>query len=444
MCFASICVILIKNMTEFTAQAVAIQIYEILEVQKMSLNKSSKIRALAGAAALSLAIALTPAAALTSLAATGTVTASNVNVRSDASTSSSVVGTANSGQTLQVGDSKVDSSGATWYQVTLASGNTGYIRSDLISVTEDEPAQADPVQPVTPADTASEAPVDTGSDTSATTGDTGGYQIVYAPDDTGEMTFYLYNNTAGERMKLSDIEALQTRATNAEKEAKAVKNRYRTIFIVLIVLLVAALAAAILLFLRLRDALTNGRRERDLTQERKNARRTGSNADDISALRRRESAGSASASRAASRDRSEAYASASRTRAERDGEAGEMTRRTASAARPASGAARPASQEGYASRPRTGAERPVREASDERRTASAETRRVSTDAARPVRRAAEPVREGAPRTAERPVRESRPASSEERAPQQAARRTRNFAGDQEFDYDFINLDDDKK
>lgn len=101
--------------------------------------RRSRIRTIAAAAALSVVIGL--AAPITGLAATGTVTATNVNVRSDATTQSSVVGSATSGETLQVGESKQDSTGATWYQVTLANGNHGYIRSDFITVTEDAPAE---------------------------------------------------------------------------------------------------------------------------------------------------------------------------------------------------------------------------------------------------------------------------------------------------------------
>ncbi|MBR6390900.1 MAG: SH3 domain-containing protein, partial [Lachnospiraceae bacterium] len=67
---------------------------------------------------------------------TGTVTVDNAKVRSDASTDSSTVGTLANGTSITVNGEKTDSSGNVWYQVTLSDGKTGYVRSDLMSVTE--------------------------------------------------------------------------------------------------------------------------------------------------------------------------------------------------------------------------------------------------------------------------------------------------------------------
>ncbi|MBO4898666.1 MAG: SH3 domain-containing protein, partial [Lachnospiraceae bacterium] len=67
---------------------------------------------------------------------TGTVTVDNAKVRSDASTDSSVVSTLANGTTISVNGEKTDSSGNVWYQVTLSDGKTGYVRSDLMNVTE--------------------------------------------------------------------------------------------------------------------------------------------------------------------------------------------------------------------------------------------------------------------------------------------------------------------
>ena len=82
-------------------------------------SKLNRIRTIAAAAALSAAVSFaTPAFGLVSLAATGTVTGSDINVRSEASSSSSQVGTVTTGDTVTVGETAVDDSGATWYQVT--------------------------------------------------------------------------------------------------------------------------------------------------------------------------------------------------------------------------------------------------------------------------------------------------------------------------------------
>ena len=102
-------------------------------------SKLNRIRTIAAAAALSAAVSFaTPAFGLVSLAATGTVTGSDINVRSEASSSSSQVGTVTTGDTVTVGETATDDSGATWYQVTLSNGTTGYVRGDFLTVSEDE------------------------------------------------------------------------------------------------------------------------------------------------------------------------------------------------------------------------------------------------------------------------------------------------------------------
>lgn len=66
---------------------------------------------------------------------TGQVTVDNAKVRSDASTDSSTVSTLANGTTVTVTDEKSDSAGNVWYHVSLSDGTTGYVRSDLMTVT---------------------------------------------------------------------------------------------------------------------------------------------------------------------------------------------------------------------------------------------------------------------------------------------------------------------
>ena len=65
----------------------------------------------------------------------GTVTVNDAKVRSDASTDAGTLTKVNSGTEVTVTDEKSDSSGNVWYHVTLSDGTTGYIRSDLMTVT---------------------------------------------------------------------------------------------------------------------------------------------------------------------------------------------------------------------------------------------------------------------------------------------------------------------
>ena len=176
-------------------------------------SKLNRIRTIAAAAALSAAVSFaTPAFGLVSLAATGTVTGSDINVRSEASSSSSQVGTVTTGDTVTVGETATDDSGATWYQVTLSNGTTGYVRGDFLTVSEDETSSEEASTEETEASTeaTTEATDEAAANaTQAAEQDTGGYQVVLAPDENGEDTYYLYDNNAGQRMKISDIGKLQ-------------------------------------------------------------------------------------------------------------------------------------------------------------------------------------------------------------------------------------------
>ena len=369
-------------------------------------SKLNRIRTIAAAAALSAAVSFaTPAFGLVSLAATGTVTGSDINVRSEASSSSSQVGTVTTGDTVTVGETAVDDSGATWYQVTLSNGTTGYVRGDFMTVSEDETSSEEASTEETEAST--EATTEDTDEAAANAAqaaeqDTGGYQVVLAPDENGEDTYYLYDNNAGQRMKISDIGKLQDDVTAANKEAASVKAKYR-IFLVALAAAAAILAViCIVLVLKLKDALANGRRERDLTMERRDQRRNNSRADSVESLRARER-GNGTAQRGG-RGREDAYASGAR-RLDR----GEDPR-DPRASRPAARPVRPSGDDGYAARP---AARPV-----------------SRPAARP---------EGGVRT-DRPARPAEDSAARRPAAPARKQPAKNFADD-DFDYDFLKLDD---
>ncbi len=388
-------------------------------------SKFNRIRTIAAAAALSAAVSFaTPAFGLVSLAATGTVTGSDINVRSEASSSSSQVGTVTTGDTVTVGETATDDSGATWYQVTLSNGTTGYIRGDFLTVSEDDTSTDASADGSTDAstDAATDASTD-GTDEAAASAaqaaeqDTGGYQVVLAPDENGEDTYYLYDNNAGQRMKISDIGKLQDDVTAANKEAASVKAKYNIFLIVLGAAAVILAIVCILLVLKLRDALANGRRERDLTMERRDQRRSNSRADSVESLRVRDR-GTGPASRNG-RGRDDAYASGARRLERGDDARDPRDARGTRTARPAA-PARDSEARGA---------RPVRPA--------APARDGEARGARPVRSAARP--ESDVRT-DRPA--ARPAEDAARRPAAPARKqpAKNFADD-DFDYDFLKLDD---
>lgn len=63
---------------------------------------------------------------------TGTVKVASAKVREKADPASEVIGSASGGTTVSIREEAQDSSGATWYQVTIDGNKTGYIRADLI------------------------------------------------------------------------------------------------------------------------------------------------------------------------------------------------------------------------------------------------------------------------------------------------------------------------
>lgn len=67
---------------------------------------------------------------------TGTVTADSATIRKETSTDSAALGSAAGGTTVTITDEVQDSAGTLWYQVSV-NGQTGYIRSDLVSKTDD-------------------------------------------------------------------------------------------------------------------------------------------------------------------------------------------------------------------------------------------------------------------------------------------------------------------
>lgn len=81
------------------------------------------------------------------LAESGTITVNTAKVRSQASTTSDVVGSLTKGSSIEVSNTVTDTAGQTWYQVTT-NGTVGYIRSDLmtlgaaVAATSEQPVEA--------------------------------------------------------------------------------------------------------------------------------------------------------------------------------------------------------------------------------------------------------------------------------------------------------------
>lgn len=138
------------------------------------------------------------------------IIAASARVRSEASTSSSVVGSLSSGDIMDVTGETTGSDGKVWYQITGEKDGkaiNGYVREDTLEVTET-------AQPEAPAETPEETPSEAPSDTAPSTND---YDVSYADDGTGNNDWYLNDNVKGTRYKISDLlGAAQTNENNID------------------------------------------------------------------------------------------------------------------------------------------------------------------------------------------------------------------------------------
>lgn len=98
-----------------------------------------KISFTKGIAGFALAVAVFSLASVSCFAAEGKVTADTAKIRAEASTGSEVVGSTVKGKVIELLGAVKDSSGMTWYKVSVAGGGYGYIRSDLVETNDTVP-----------------------------------------------------------------------------------------------------------------------------------------------------------------------------------------------------------------------------------------------------------------------------------------------------------------
>ena len=173
------------------------------------------------------------AAAGTTSVTSATVTASSVNVRSDATTSSSVAGQATNGMEVTVTGEKTDSDGMLWYAVSFDDNGTtvtGYIRSDFVEAHETEVVPETPAEETAPAEE-EPAPEAAPSDD---------YYVQYEDDGsgTGTSAWYLHDNAMGTRYKVEEL--LSAEETNQQNQATMEQQtgNLRLIIIVMAVMMV--------------------------------------------------------------------------------------------------------------------------------------------------------------------------------------------------------------
>lgn len=169
------------------------------------------------------------------------VTSANVRVRS-AAPSGSVLTTIANDATVTVNGQISATDGYTWYRVTFGD-TTGYIREDFLQLSGEvipvDSTEVDP--PVSDGEVAEDTePVVTVKD----------YETL---EEDG--VWYLADNNAGHKYKISDIfDAAQTNADLYEKAKKTI-NTQKIFIIILVILLVAGGTGATLLIFKMKDMM---------------------------------------------------------------------------------------------------------------------------------------------------------------------------------------------
>ena len=128
-----------------------------MKAMKALFQKETWIRGMLGVAAFIMVVSLQT---FTSLAASGKVIAETAKIRSEASTGSSVVGSTVKGKTIDIVGAVKDSAGTVWYKVPNGNNTYGYIRSDLVETSDDIKVEAASAATTTTT-TTTEKPADT-------------------------------------------------------------------------------------------------------------------------------------------------------------------------------------------------------------------------------------------------------------------------------------------
>lgn len=186
---------------------------------------------------------------VTSMPAQGaTVTTNDVRVRSNASTSGSVVTTVANGTAVTVTGQTTDSSGKVWYQVSFISNGsevTGFIRYDFIELGEII---------ATDEETPEEAPTEEAETEQADvpTPDVD-YALEYTTNPDGEYEWYLNDYTNSRRQKLNDLLSAQEQGNAGMDSLEATIAKQKVILIVLAVVIVLLAVLSTILGFKLHE-----------------------------------------------------------------------------------------------------------------------------------------------------------------------------------------------
>lgn len=166
----------------------------------------------------------------------GQVLAGNaVRVRPDASTNNAQIASLSSNEKFEVIEDVNGSDGYVWYHITFVQEGVeinGYVRSDLVNVTEETYEEQVPSQqePTVPSETEQQSP----------------YSVVSQTNAEGTNVWYLKDNTTGE---VKDIAALLTPVTEEKSGGTS-----KLLLVLLLIFFIVALAGAALFYMKWKDA----------------------------------------------------------------------------------------------------------------------------------------------------------------------------------------------
>ena len=257
-------------------------------------NWSKKFSKVLTAAGISAIIAVSSIALPIEAFAARTVT-DNVMIRNEPSTEGGIIGSLNEGDEVTILDVMQSGDGYPWYYIQLENGATGYVRSDLIeaddselaafrdngqeetqaeeteAAEEEEPAEetagteeAAPEEPEsTPAQEEQEetVPANTGTEGyDATKDPNANFRAGYEQEADGTVTWYVYNDDNGSKVRISDLQAQE----NAAEAGKGGSGIWRTLAIIFGILAAALVAFVVFLLKQIRDGRSKTTRGRAL------------------------------------------------------------------------------------------------------------------------------------------------------------------------------------
>ena len=193
---------------------------------------------------------------------TATVTSDSVNVRKGAGTAYESVGKVTKGGSVTITGEATGTDNKTWYQISFGDGKTGFVRSDLVEVSEapvknvevTEGAEGENVEQAEGEYVEGGEQAENSDSLISPVGD-GAYSLSYVINDEGNGEWFLNNYIDLQKVKVKDLIDYANDTPAAMAALKKSNGNLKKIVIVLAVLAVILVAGVVILALKLRDSL---------------------------------------------------------------------------------------------------------------------------------------------------------------------------------------------